>query len=221
MVNRKSVNWAAGAVILAAAGWLYLFLFPTPPAIDARPHEGLGEVMAAEALKLMEPAARLIVITRDQESFILPAMSAQLEGFLKVVKAAGKTPHAIRAIKVDPLRVVSVPPGDFYDMLRQGKDNDVIVSFLGPPTLNADQLAKLGTKRSRVVALCSGAMPARVDLKQAFEQKLLHTAIVSRPDAPAKTTASEPRAAFEQLFKVVTAANLSDLAAPESGSTAN
>ena len=221
MVNRKSVNWAAGAVILAAAGWLYLFLFPTPPAIDARPHQGLGEVMAAEALKLLEPGARLIVITRDQDSFVLPAMSTQLESFLKTVKAAGNAPHTVRAIKVDPLRVVSVPPGDFHEMLRQGKDNDVIVSFLGPPALNAEQLLRLGTKRSRVVALCSGAMPARIDLKKAFELKLLHVAIVSRPDAPAQATAGSSRAAFDQFFKVVTEANLADLATSGSASTAN
>jgi hypothetical protein len=221
MVNRKSVNWAAGAVVLAAAGWLYLFLFPTPPAIDARPHQGLGEVIAAEALKLLEPGARLIVITRDQESFVLPAMSAQLESFLKAVTVAGKAPHAVRAIKVDPLRVVSVPPGDFHEMLRQGKDNDVIVSFLGPPALNADQLLRLGTKRCRVVALCSGAMPARIDLKKAFELKLLHVAIVSRTDAPAQATAGSSRAAFDQFFKVVTEANLADLTASGSASAAN
>lgn len=209
------MNWAAGVVILAAAGWLCLFLFPSPPPIDPRPHQGLGAAMAAEALKLMEPDARLIVITRDQESFVLPATAVQLESFLKAIKAAGKSPHTIRAMKVDPLRVVAVPPGDFFDMLRQGRENDVIVSFLGPPTLNADQMARLGARRSRVVALCSGAMPARVDLKRLFEQKLLHAAIISRPDAPAQASAGNPDAAFEQFFKVVTAANLSDLAALE------
>ncbi len=219
MVNRKSVNWMAGAVILAATAWLYLFLFPSPPSIDARPHRGLGEAMAAEALKLMEGDARLMVITRDHDSFILPATEVQLDSFRKAVGAAGRKIHTTRAMKVDPLRVVSVPPGDFYEMLRQGKDNDVIVSFLGPPALSADQLAKLGTKRCRVVALCPGATPARTDLRDAFQQKLLHAAIISRPDAPARAGAGDSRAAFEQMFKVITPSNLDDLAAP--GATAS
>lgn len=212
------MNWVAGAIILAAAARLYLFLVPSPPPIDPRPHAGLGEAMAGEAVKLMKGDARLIVITRDQQSFQLPALEAQQQGFLKAIEAAGKKVHAIRAMKVDPLRVVAAPPGDFFELLRQGKDSDVIVSFLGPPVLNADQLMRLGTKRSRIVALCSGTMPARIDLKKAFEQKLLNAAIISRPDAPAKAAAGEPRAAFEQFFKVVTSANLGDLAMNGSGS---
>ena len=135
MKNSKTINWAAGAVIVAMAAWLYLVLFPTPPAIDARPHQGLGEVMAGEAVKLAEGGARIIVITRDMGSFRLPAAEVQLAGCLAALKSAGKTPAATRTIKADPLRVVGVPPGEFFEILRQGKENDVIVSFLGPPRL--------------------------------------------------------------------------------------
>lgn len=197
---------------MAAAARLILFLFPSPPPIDSRPHRGLGEAMASEALKLMEGDARLIVLSRDQESFDLPALEVQQRSFLKAIESAGKQAHTIRAMKVDPLRVVAAPSGDFFDLLRQGKETDVIVSFLGPPVLNPEQLLRLGTKRSRVVALCSGTMPARVDLKRAFGQKLLHAAILSRPDAPAMAAPGDARAAFEQFFKVVTPANLGDLA---------
>ena len=213
MKNSKAINWAAGVVIVAMAAWLYLFLFPTPPAIDARPHQGLGDVMAGEAVKLAEGGARIIVITRDKGSFKLPATEAQFVSCLTALKAAGKTPAAIRTIKVDPLRVVGVPPGEFFEILRQGKENDVIISFLGPPMLDAGQLAKLGPKRSRIVALCAGTMPARVDLKKLFEQQLLHVAIVTRPDAPAQAVAGNTRSAFEQMFKVITPGNMAELSA--------
>jgi hypothetical protein len=104
-----------------------------------------------------------------------------------------------------------VPPGEFFDLLRQGRDNDVIVSFLGPPTLDADQLARLGPKRPRILAVCSGAMPVQVDLRGIFEQKLLALAVVSRPEAPAKAAANGTQSAFEQLFRVITPSNLSEL----------
>lgn len=208
-------------MILGSVVWLYLFIFPSPPPIDPRPHRGLGEAMAAEALKLMAGDGRLIVIIRDSDSFIQPATEAQLEGFRKAIEAAGNKIHTTRAIKVDPLRVVSVPPGDFYEILRQAKDSDVIVSFLGLPNFGADHLAKLGTKRCPTVALCSGMMPARIDLKGAFQQKLLHAAIVSRPDAPAKASAGDARAAFAQMFKVITPSNLSDLASLNESASAN
>lgn len=213
MKKSKLINWVTGAVIVAMAAWLGLFLFPTPPGIDARPHRGLGEVMAGEAVKLAEAGGRIIVITRDMGSFKLPATEAQLASCLSFLKAAGKTPAAIRTIKVDPLRVVGVPPGEFFEILRQGKENDVIVSFLGPPMLDAGQIAKLGPKRPRVVALCAGTMPARVDLKRVFEQQLLHTAIVSRPDAPAQAVAGNTSSAFEQMFKVITPGNMAELSA--------
>jgi hypothetical protein len=213
MKNSKSINWVAGAVVVAMAAWLSLFLFPTPPTIDARPHQGLGEVMAGEALKLAEGGARIIVITRDKGSFKLPATEAQMAGCLAALKSAGKTPAAIRTIKVDPLRVVGVPPGEFFEILRQGKENDVIISFLGPPALDAGQMARLGPKRSRIVALCAGTMPARVDLKRLFEQQLLHTAIVSKPDAPAQAAAGNAPSAFEQMFKVITPGTVAELSA--------
>ena len=213
MKSSKAINWVAGAVIIAMTAWLYLFLFPTPPVIDARPHQGLGEVMAGEAVKLADGGARIIVITRDMGSFKLPAAEVQLASCLSFLKVAGKTPAAIRTIKVDPLRVVGVPPGEFFEILRQGKENDVIVSFLGPPMLDAGQIARLGPKRPRIVALCAGAMPARMDLKRAFEQQLLHTAIVSRPDAPAHAAVGTTRSAFEQMFKVITPGNVAELSA--------
>lgn len=207
------MNWVASAIIASVAAWLYLFLFPTPPAIDTRPHAGIGEVLAGEALRILDGNARLIVITRDLESFKLPAATAQLESLLGAIKVAGKTPAAIRYIKVDPLRVVGVPPGEFFDILRQGKENDVIVSFLGPPMLAEDQISKLGAKRSRVLALCTGNMPARIDLKKAFDQQLLHAAIVSRPDAPAQAAAGTARSAFDQMFKMITPGNVAELPA--------
>lgn len=212
MVNRKPVNWVAGAVILACAAWLYVFLCPTPPNIDPRPHQGIGEVMAAEALKLLEPGARLIVVVRSQDSFVLPAARVQFNSFLNAIRVAGKTPHAIRSINVDPLRAVAVPPGEFTDILRQGKENDVIVSFLGPPTLAPQPNPKVGSVHPRIVALCSGAMPARINLKKAFDQKLLHAAIVSRADAPATASPGNARAAFDQMYRVITPDNLGELA---------
>ena len=203
----------AGTVIAAVAVGLALFLFPNPPAIDARPHRGLGEVLAGEALRLLDGDGRLIVITRDVGSFTLPATTAQMDSFLGAIKAAGKSPSSIRFIKVDPLRIVAIPAGEFFDILRQGKENDVIVSFLGPPMLDEVQVAKLGTKRPKIVALCSGTMPARFDLKKAFTQQLLHVAIVSRPDAPAQAAAGTARSAFEQMFKVITPGNVAELPA--------
>ena len=90
---------------------------------------------------------------------------------------------------------------------------DVIVSLLGPPVLTPAQLGKLGEKRPKVIAICSGSMPRRVDLRRLFDEKLLQVAIVSREaatPAPAPPT-DQPQAWFDHLYAVVTPANLAIL----------
>jgi len=87
----------------------------------------------------------------------------------------------------------------------------VVASFMGPPTLTASQLARLGTKRPKIVTVCSGDMPRQVDLKRSFEQKLVETAILSRRDVPSGSPASDSlQAWFDHFFVVVTEADAVD-----------
>jgi hypothetical protein len=208
---RKAINWVSGVVILAALAWLYSLFNPRPPAIDRRLHKKVGEVLAAEAIKVLDPGARLIVIARAKEPFQVPAAAAQLDAFMSTVEKSGKKVSATRLSKVNPLRVVSVPSGDFFDLIRQAKTNDVIVSFLGPPLLSDEQVGKLGAKRPHILALCSGAMPVQVDLKKIFERQLLVAAVISRTNAPAQANAGSAQEAFDQMFKLITPPNVSEL----------
>jgi hypothetical protein len=205
------INVVAAATTLAAWWWLYLHFHPGPPRHDLSPHEAVGEALAAEAVRRLEPGARLIVLARDPQPFLVPASAAQAEGFAQAVKKSGKTVAVTHAYKLDPLRPVGVPPGDFFDLIRQGRDNDVIVSFLGPPVLTGEQLARLGSKRPSVLAVCAGAIPAQVDLKRLFDQKLLSAVVISRMGTLARAGAGSKQAAFEHQFKLITSANLSDL----------
>jgi hypothetical protein len=214
MANKKVINCLAGLLIVGALLWLYLFFNPRPPSIDRRLHGKVGEVLATEAIKLLEPGARLTVIARAKEPFHVPAAAAQLDAFLRTIKKSGKSVTTTNLLKMDPLRVVSVPAGDFFEMIRQARSNDVIVSLLGPPLLNEQQLAKLTGNRPRILALCSGAMPVQVDLRRIFERQLLVTAVISRTNAPAQPArAATAQEAFDQMFKVITPANVSDLPA--------
>jgi hypothetical protein len=213
MKDNSVINVLAVAITVAAWGGLRLLLHPGPPAIDRRAHEAVGEVLAAEAAKVLQPGARLVVIARAPKPCEVPASAAQLTGFLRTLKQSGLAVTSMHEIKLDPLRRVAVPPGDFYDLLRLGRDNDVIVSFLGPPAMEPAQLAKLGNRRPRVLAVCAGSLAAPVNLRQLFQQRLLVAAVVSRDDAPAHSTARNKRLAFEQMFKLITPANLAELPA--------
>src|SRR6185503_11282218 len=91
MTNKRTINFVALAISIVAWLWLYVFLHPRPPAIDRRAHEAVGTVLAGEAVKRLDPSARLILIARDPQNFKVPASEAQVSGFRSALKKAGKS----------------------------------------------------------------------------------------------------------------------------------
>src|SRR6266850_974727 len=87
--DKKIRGVVASVVILGAWAVVYVSVFPLPPRFDLGPHRTLGRVLGEETLKLRDPGSRLIVITRDTESFKAPASTAQLEGFQNALKKGG------------------------------------------------------------------------------------------------------------------------------------
>lgn len=211
--NRTALNVVAVAILLVAWTAFYRIHHPRPPRIDRRPHEALGEVLAEETTRHLRPGARLIVIARDAAAFEVPAAEAQVDAFLRAIRKAGRRVDERRSIRLDPLRLAAVPPGDFFDLLRLGRAGDVIVSFLGPPVLEPAQLTALPPRRPLVLAVCSPNAPAQVNLRELFERGLLQAVVLSRPDAPAHAAPGSRQSAFAQRFQLVTAANLHDLPA--------
>ncbi|MBE7501582.1 MAG: hypothetical protein HS113_15020 [Verrucomicrobiales bacterium] len=212
--NRTALNVVAVATLLVAWTAFYRIHHPRPPRIDRRPHEALGEVLAEETTRHLRPGARLIVIARDAAAFQVPAAEAQVEAFLRAIRKAGRRVDELRSIRLDPLRLTAVPPGDFFDLLRLGRADDVIVSFLGPPVLEPAQQTALPPKRPQVLAVCSLSAPAQVNLRELFERGLLRAVVLSRPDAPAHAAPGSGQSTFAQRFQLVTAANLHDLPEP-------
>ena len=199
-------------VILAALGSLYLTLLGLPPRVDTRPHEVIGEAMARETLQQRGPGGRILLIRRDTALYQNPAAEAQIRAFHRALRKAGATVATTTPVKLDPLRVVSVPSADFHVLLEKASESDVIASFLGPPVLTPGQLAKLGAKRPKVVALCIGEIPRQTDLKRRFDEKLVQSAILNRRDVASAAPASDaPQAWFDHLFVVATEANAAEL----------
>jgi hypothetical protein len=212
MQTDQAKSIAAIFTIAVAVAILFFSLREPRPSFDPRPEHALGQVLAEETAKLLGSGGRLTVITRDPAAFNSPASALQLEGFYAELKKSKLTVAATNIVQQDPLRLVRVPPGAFVDVMRKLGENDVIVSFLGPPVLDGEQKARLGEKRPHVVAVCSGWLPRQVDLKELFADKLLHVAVVSRLQAASTPPASNnPREWFDQYYEVITPANLAEL----------
>lgn len=214
MTQSKIKSVVAMLVILGAVAFLYISQHPFVPGIDRAPHQALGEVLAQETIKLLGTGGHVIVLARDTATFPNPASDAQLERFQQTLKKAGVKITTTHLLKMNPIGLMMVPPGDFLEIIKKNTEADVIVSFLGPPALTDEQFAKLGDKHPKIVAVCSGEMPARLNLKPMFDEKMLQAAILSRKNPSPRSTSGGPRDQFDQWFWLATPANLADLPLP-------
>jgi hypothetical protein len=200
-----------GVVIFFVWQWL-----PRPPRPNVALHQGIGQVMAQQALSLLGPGGQLIVVVRDTSEVKAPATDIQLQAFRQVCRQAGQPVALTRLIRVDPLRPVAVPAGDFAELLRKTSTNDVVVSFMGPPPLNNPALTRLRGRHARVVALCTGPIPNQVNLRQLFANGLLHAAVVDRREASLTALKpTMPQAWFDLFYRLVTATNQTEAPAPQ------
>lgn len=208
--QKTTLTIVFGVMALAVAA---IFFVRLPAPVDRKLHSEIGRALAAEASALLKPGGKVTVISRDTETFPQPSVDVLLKSFKRGMKGDAEIANLL--VQVDPLRPASVPPGDFFELLRKAKPEDVIVSLLGPPVLSDQQRFVLGGVRPKVIALCNGAMSANLNLRSLFEAGLLHAAVVSRQFAPTRTDAQRqaPRD-FANLYQTYSAKDLATLPTP-------
>lgn len=175
------ISAIVGGVVGAAA--LASTFIHWPPGEDRTIPERIGREMAAEAVRLRGASGRIVVLARDTEEFPQRSVDAALASFQAELDRSGTKAEAIRRFQVDPLRMVQVPPGDFFELMRRSKAGDVLVSFMGPPLLSEQQRSTLGNIQPKVVAFCPGYLPRYINLALMAERGLLHGGVVARTDA--------------------------------------
>ncbi|MBC8001845.1 MAG: hypothetical protein H7X97_04575 [Opitutaceae bacterium] len=201
--------------IVAAGAFLSFRYFGPAPKVERRSHAALGQALAEQTAKLLGQGGRVTLIAPDTSAFRYPGAEVQLKAFHQALRRAGHGVAATNWIRLDPLRVVRVPPGDFAEILRKQTDADVVVSFMGPPVMSSEQKARVGQKRPKVIAICSGDMPRQINLPSLFAENFLHAAVVSRPRPGAPPKSDDSSAWFDHLFQWITPQNQAELSALE------
>src|SRR5579859_5757809 len=159
------------------------------PHLDPVPPHAVGRVLAAQTLSLLKPGGSLTVITRDTATFQNPASDILLDSLRNALTKAGVKIDSLQTLQIDPLRPVAVPPGDFFQWIKNATKGSVIVSLMGPPLLTDAQLAQLGEVKPAIVAFCSGPVRDQVDLRSLFSRGLLQAAVVNKREAASKSGA--------------------------------
>lgn len=198
MRNRRSIDAFALAVSVIAPAIAWLSLTDFSPRKDMAIYREVGRTLAVEASKALGNEGKVIVIARDTSTYRQPAMEISVQELEESLEHLGvSVTH--RLIQLDPLRPVEVPPGDFYEAIRRGKSNDVIVSFLGPPILEPEQQTKVKGAKPKMVALCTGTMAEQADLADLSARGLLRAAIVNRTSE----RKMDATLSFDELYVVV------------------
>jgi hypothetical protein len=206
---------AVGAMVIIGHGGF-------GPAPTREPHQAAGAELARQAISLLQPGGRITVITRDTSLFPNPATDILMESFQEELRARHVSIDAVEKLQVDPLRLISVPPGDFQNWIHQSAAGDVIVSFMGPPLLTEAQWQPLGEIKPAIVAFCPGSGLQPVDYRPLFAHGRLRAAVASRRDKSSPAVKSKnPLAWFDQDFVVVTATNVDDFMAPPEKTSAS
>lgn len=214
MRNSKAINILT---IVGLVGGVSAILFCTqqlPPTVETGLHRSIGSAMAAQTAALVKAGGSVYILTRDTKAFRQPSLDIQLASFQKAINRAKIPIAAVQLIQTDPLRPTETPPGDFLELIRKASADSVIVSFLGPPLLEEQQRRQLNEIKPKIVAFCGGEQPKREELSRLFDQGLLHAAIVDRIPPTVPVGPKKAELTFEQLYLVITAANLSALVPP-------
>jgi hypothetical protein len=185
-------------VIAGSAGYFYWKLNPMPDTPDLRIHSALGQRVASEAARLAG-GGKVILIAPDTTTFPNACADAQLKAFRTGLKSANVAVTATNLIKLDPLRPVRVEPGTFLAALRKTTEKDLVVSFMGPPIIPADQRRQAPPQPARVLAVCSGDLARQIPLSPIFASGLLEAAVIAPLNGPGGDS-----------IQVVTKANVAD-----------
>jgi hypothetical protein len=212
MRDNKVIQTIAG---LVTAGAVVAMVFAVkggfPPRVEVGPHDAAGWAMARQTISFLQPGGQVMIITRTTAES--PAMNVLVASFKREIRKSGATIAAEKVLDVDPLRPVEAPPGAFIEAIRKLPPGSVIVSFVGPPLLSAEQRKQLREIKSAIVAFCPGNWPERVNFQTLFKEGLLRAAVVSRRDQRVTSTKpADTQAWFDQNYKVITDANVSELA---------
>lgn len=201
---------ASVLAIAASAAWIYYSQFKAPK-INVALYQRVGEVLAEQAGKLADKKqAKLVVILLQPH--VSEELDAEYAAFRRKLKQLGdfQIHEDVVDTKDQPKFGLGMGIGarHLVRTIKKREDYDVIVSFIGAPKLEDDQIAEL-TKMPKFVV--QARSPDH--LLKLFQKKLVQAAVVSRFNfpAPGPTTPKTPEDWFTKRFEVFVTENAASI----------
>lgn len=192
---------AITCAVLALGGALdFLFRSQRPdtmPAAHGAIFEASGRAAAEQIMEFLGGRGRLVVLTGNHGSARSPVQESFLRGFQAAAQARpGVTIAAVEWITPNHL---GIPAATFLPLLQRHARADALVSFVGAPVLQDDDLHRLPAQRPKLIVL-SGA--------PAVTHRLLGKKIVDAALVPAGPGSPDAAPGTHPAFRVVTPATM-------------
>jgi len=200
---RSRILVALVAVILLGVAVRSLFKqLQGPSLFMGKRYALVGRIVAGETARLLDKTGQIVVVGFDYRGKPEQVVT-ETDAFLQEIKKQGITVAGTEL--QDPVALKQgekMLPGDTYlALLQKYPSVDAIVSFVGPPQLSDAQMAELGPKVPKCVAVSLYSFAGR----RLFHDRIIQVAVLPRfqPLGPNVPEPKSDQEWFDQNFQVV------------------
>jgi hypothetical protein len=205
-MGKQKIILIAALLALAGSGTA-LFFSQRPAKINLTLDQTVGEVVAGETSKLLNNQGQVVLITQDTSADFNEALDAQAKSFQKALRTKrGLTMEAIERIQRPPTnmnRENGLSKGQFLKVVQDHPNAAAIVSLMGFPQLQAEDIALLNPGKCKYVAVFNSAVG--IDLERLRAQQVMDLAVVARAEVvtPAGTAPRTARDWFDASYSML------------------
>ena len=202
----KNLLLATFAVVAITASGLVIYRTQfAAPKFNIVLHQAVGRVMAEETARLVNSNGTVVVIAMELAT--VPELAAQLQEFERALEGYSRVKlKKSYKLETDEKPKYSFGSGlsgrRFVRIVNKNPAADAFVSFVGAPTLSADDLSQLKSSPKLLAEARSADK-----LRKIFQQGFLNVAVVSRFQfpTPVKGAPRDSPQWFDQRFQIVRA----------------
>jgi len=194
--------------VLAIAGCLFSLLhkpMEKGEQLATEVSKALGQRVAEEVANLLGDKGQIAVFSLEIAPDQNPTFAAQMKVFNQTLKKHGVKIAAVQTMPggVNMLMLGQrLSPKDYGELIEQAPSADIIVSFVGPPNLNLDDLQKLQAHSPRLIVVDTFDVMKGTALPALVEAKVVALAVVPRTSLEIENEKLQPKL-FDRYYKIL------------------
>jgi hypothetical protein len=189
-------------VILSVLAGIFFVMRPAVPRVSASPYVGLAWGVVQQVAQKTDGQGRVVLLFDESDitaPVLLKAIHAELEMYPNLTVEAVER---LDGYFIDWPEITALPAAQFIELVKRYQDADVIVSFIGVPYLNRNEIAELGTDYPLLIGVYhSTNLPESTLATLSFTDLSVLPPLDKRPLSEHLPTT--PQEWFEREFRVI------------------